>query len=143
MIKPQDKTFTQEKFILKVQLSKIFMTKIFNPKCLGFLQVRISQDTEHFLINPFGMLYNEITASGLVKVDMQGEVVEPGTTNFGVNIAGFMLHAAIHSARPDLKCVVHVHMPNIVAVSLATHNGVKLILMLHLMSRLIRDVVFG
>ena len=63
------------------------------------------------------MLYNEITASGLVKVDMQGEVVEPGTTNFGVNVAGFMLHAAIHSARPDLKCVVHVHTPNIIAVS--------------------------
>merc|ERR1712156_1362369 len=71
------------------------------------ISVRISQDTEHFLINPFGMLYNEITASGLVKVDMQGEVVEAGTTNFGVNVAGFMLHAAIHSARPDLKCVVH------------------------------------
>ena len=63
------------------------------------------------------MLYNEITASGLVKVYMQGEVVEPGTTNFGVNVAGFMLHAAIHSARPDLKCVVHVHTPNIIAVS--------------------------
>ena len=63
------------------------------------------------------MLYNEITASGLVKVDMQGEVVEAGTTNFGVNVAGFMLHAAIHSARPDLKCVVHVHTPNIIAVS--------------------------
>ena len=83
------------------------------------MQVRISQDTEHFLINPFGMLYNEITASGLVKVDMQGEVVEAGTTNFGVNVAGFMLHAAIHSARPDLKCVIHVHMPNIVAVSIS------------------------
>merc|ERR1711976_628241 len=81
------------------------------------ISVRISQDTEHFLINPFGMLYNEITASGLVKVVMQGEVVEPGTTNFGVNVAGFMLHAAIHSARPDLKCVVHVHTPNIIAVS--------------------------
>ena len=67
------------------------------------------------------MLYNEITASGLVKVDMQGEVVEAGTTNFGVNVAGFMLHAAIHSARPDLKCVIHVHMPNIVAVSISSH----------------------
>merc|ERR1719479_282363 len=66
--------------------------------------VRISQETEHFLLNPFGMLYNEITASSLVKVDMQGSVVEAGTTNFGVNVAGFMLHSAIHSARPDLKC---------------------------------------
>ncbi len=81
------------------------------------VSLRISQDTEHFLINPFGCLYNEITASSLVKVDMQGEVVEAGTTNFGVNVAGFMLHAAIHSARPDLKCIIHLHTPNIVAVS--------------------------
>merc|ERR1711981_1193306 len=79
--------------------------------------VRISQDTEHFLLNPFGMLYNEITASSLVKVDMQGSVVEAGTTNFGVNVAGFMLHSAIHSARPDIKCILHIHTPAIVAVS--------------------------
>ena len=63
------------------------------------------------------MLYNEITASSLVKVDMQGNVVEAGTTNFGVNVAGFMLHSAIHSARPDIKCIIHVHTPAIVAVS--------------------------
>merc|ERR1719150_1840559 len=79
--------------------------------------VRISQETEHFLLNPFGMLYNEITVSSLVKVDMQGNVVEAGTTNFGVNIAGFMLHSAIHSARPDIKCIIHIHTPAIVAVS--------------------------
>merc|ERR1712226_1819417 len=79
--------------------------------------VRVSQETEHFLLNPFGMLYNEITASSLVKVDMQGNVVEAGTTNFGVNVAGFMLHSAIHSARPDIKCIIHVHTPAIVAVS--------------------------
>merc|ERR1711976_199130 len=81
------------------------------------ISARISQDTEHFLINPFGMMYGEITASSLVKVDMQGTVVEAGTTNFGVNVAGFMLHAAIHSARPDLKCILHLHTPNVVAVS--------------------------
>merc|ERR1719350_2276742 len=79
--------------------------------------VRISQETEHFLLNPFGMLYNEITASSLVKVDMQGNVVEAGTTNFGVNVAGFILHSAIHSARPDIKCIIHIHTPAIVAVS--------------------------
>jgi len=78
---------------------------------------RVSQDTEHFLLNPFGMMYNEVTASSLVKVNMQGETVEEGTTNFGVNQAGFMLHSAIHAARPDIKCIVHLHTPNIVAVS--------------------------
>nr|XP_053630881.1 protein hu-li tai shao-like isoform X6 [Cherax quadricarinatus] len=81
------------------------------------ITARVSQDTEHFLLNPFGLLYHEITASSLVKVDMQGNVVETGSTNFGVNVAGFMLHSAIHSARPDLKCVVHIHHPAVVAVS--------------------------
>ena len=69
-----------------------------------------------------GMLYNEITASSLIKVDMQGHVVEGGTTNFGVNVAGFMLHSAIHEFRPDLKCVLHMHTPNIVAVSAGAHR---------------------
>merc|ERR1711892_1568557 len=49
---------------------------------------RVSQDNEHFLLNPFGMMYNEVTASSLVKVNVQGETVEEGTTNFGVNQAG-------------------------------------------------------
>merc|ERR1719175_452518 len=78
---------------------------------------RVSQDTEHFLLNPFGMMYNEITASSLVKVNMQGEVEEEGTTNFGVNQAGFLLHSALHQARPDIKCIIHLHTPNIVATS--------------------------
>ena len=95
--------------IVKLSIDQTYFVWIF--------QVRISQDTEHFLLNPFGMLYNEITASSLVKVDMQGNVVEAGTTNFGVNVAGFMLHSAIHSARPDIKCIIHVHTPAIVAVS--------------------------
>merc|ERR1719186_1597179 len=81
------------------------------------ITARVSQDTEHFLLNPFGLEYNEITASSLVKVNMQGELVEEGSTNFGVNKAGFMLHSAIHAARPDIKCVIHLHTPNIVAIS--------------------------
>merc|ERR1719427_319944 len=81
------------------------------------ITARVSQDTEHFLLNPFGLEYNEITASSLVKVNMQGELVEEGTTNFGVNQAGFMLHSAIHAARPDIKGVIHLHTPNIVAIS--------------------------
>merc|ERR1740119_41034 len=78
---------------------------------------RIDQDTEHFLLNPFGILYNEVTASSLVKVNMQGETVEESSLNFGVNKAGFMLHSALHAARPDIKCIIHLHTPNIVAVS--------------------------
>uniref|UniRef100_K1PEX5 Protein hu-li tai shao n=1 Tax=Magallana gigas TaxID=29159 RepID=K1PEX5_MAGGI len=81
------------------------------------ISVRINQELEHFLINPFGLNYGEITASSLVKVDMQGDVIEKGTTTLGINRAGFTLHSAIHQARPDLKCVIHLHTPAAVAVS--------------------------
>ena len=53
---------------------------------------------------------------------MQGNVVEAGTTNFGVNVAGFILHSAIHSARPDIKCIIHIHTPAIVAVSIRVQS---------------------
>lgn len=81
------------------------------------ITARLNQDQEHFLVNSYGMLCHEITASSLVKIDMQGNVVEQGTTNFGVNIAAFSFHAAIHAARPDIKCAVHVHTPAVLAVS--------------------------
>lgn len=82
-----------------------------------FLQARINQEQEHFLINPFGVLYGEVTAGSLVKVDMQGDVLDLGTTALGVNKAGFTLHSAIHQARPDIKCIIHLHTPAAVAVS--------------------------
>lgn len=81
------------------------------------ISARINQEQEHFLINPFGMNYSEITASSLVKIDIRGEVIDPGTTTFGVNTAGFNLHSAIHQFRPDIKCIIHLHTPTVVAVS--------------------------
>merc|ERR1711936_216897 len=113
-------SYTKNEKLLRCKLAAVYrLVDMYGwtQSIYNHISVRVSQDTEHFLINPFGMLYNEITASSLVKVDMQGHVVEAGTTNFGVNVAGFMLHAAIHSARPDLKCILHLHTPNIVAVS--------------------------
>lgn len=73
------------------------------------ITVRASQEHDHFLINPFGLLYREITASSLVKVDLSGQIVDAGSTTLGINPAGYLLHSAIHGARPDLKCVVHFH----------------------------------
>ncbi|XP_026678120.1 protein hu-li tai shao [Diaphorina citri] len=81
------------------------------------ITARLNVDEEIFLVNPHGLLYNEITASSLVKVDMRGDIIEPGTTNFGVNTATFSVHAAIHAARPDLKAIIHVATPAVVAVS--------------------------
>ncbi|XP_045923703.1 alpha-adducin isoform X1 [Micropterus dolomieu] len=81
------------------------------------LTVRVNSEQERFLIVPFGLLYSEVTASSLVKINLQGEIVDRGSTNLGVNQAGFTLHSAIYSARPDVKCIVHVHTPAGAAVS--------------------------
>ncbi|XP_042365460.1 alpha-adducin isoform X1 [Plectropomus leopardus] len=81
------------------------------------LTVRVNSDQERFLIVPFGLLYSEVTASSLVKINFQGEIVDRGSTNLGVNQAGFTLHSAIYAARPDVKCIIHVHTPAGAAVS--------------------------
>ncbi|XP_058270847.1 alpha-adducin isoform X6 [Hemibagrus wyckioides] len=81
------------------------------------LTVRLNSEQERFLIVPFGLLYSEVSASSLVKINLQGEIVDRGSTNLGVNQAGFTLHSAIYSARPDVKCIVHIHTPAGAAVS--------------------------
>ncbi|XP_040275125.1 alpha-adducin isoform X4 [Bufo bufo] len=81
------------------------------------ITVRVSSEQEHFLIVPFGLLYSEVTASSLVKINLQGDMVDRGSTNLGVNKAGFVLHSAIYAARPDVKCIVHIHTPAGAAVS--------------------------
>ncbi|XP_048021196.1 alpha-adducin isoform X7 [Megalobrama amblycephala] len=81
------------------------------------LTVRLNSEQERFLIVPFGLLYSEVTASSLVKINLQGEIVDRGSTNLGVNQAGFTLHSAIYAARPDIKCIVHIHTPAGAAVS--------------------------
>jgi ribulose-5-phosphate 4-epimerase/fuculose-1-phosphate aldolase len=79
------------------------------------LTARVPGPEHHFLINPYGMLFDEITASSLVKVDLEGKKVMD--TSFEINPAGFVIHSAIHAAREDAKCVLHVHSLNGVAVS--------------------------
>ncbi|OBS74297.1 hypothetical protein A6R68_15165 [Neotoma lepida] len=81
------------------------------------ITTRVNSEQEHFLIVPFGLLYSEVTASSLVKVNLQGDIVDRGSTNLGVNQAGFTLHSAIYAARPDAKCIVHIHTPAGAAVS--------------------------
>ena len=75
-----------------------------------------------FLINPYGMMFAEISASSLVKIDLGGNKLDTDNP-FPVNPAGFTIHSAIHAARHDAKCVLHVHTPNGVAVS-AQKDGV-------------------
>jgi ribulose-5-phosphate 4-epimerase/fuculose-1-phosphate aldolase len=71
------------------------------------ISVRIPGPEHHFLINPYGLLFEEVTASSLVKIDLSGHPVEE--TKYPVNPAGFVIHSAIHAAREDALCVLHTH----------------------------------
>ena len=71
------------------------------------ISARVPGAEEHFLINPFGWMFSQINASSLVKVDLDGTIVQD--TPHVINPAGFVIHSAIHAARPDAKCVLHTH----------------------------------
>lgn len=86
------------------------------------ISARVPGPEHHFLINPYGMLFDEVTASSLVKVDLQGRKVLDSP--YEINPAGFTIHSAIHAAREDAQCVLHVHSVNGVAVS-AKSGGVR------------------
>ena len=77
--------------------------------------------THHMLINPYGLMFDEITASTLVKIDEDGRVVAD-ETGLGVNHAGFVIHGCVHAARPEVNCVIHTHTRAGVAVSAQAHG---------------------
>ncbi len=79
------------------------------------VSARVPGPEHHFLLNPYGMLFEEITASSLVKVDLQGRKVMESA--YEINPAGFTIHGAIHAAREDAKSVLHIHSLNGIAVS--------------------------
>jgi ribulose-5-phosphate 4-epimerase/fuculose-1-phosphate aldolase len=79
------------------------------------ISARVPGTHDQFLINPYGWLFRDITASSLVKIDLEGRIVEP--TDHDVNPAGFTIHSAVHAARHDAVCVLHTHTVAGVAVS--------------------------
>lgn len=79
------------------------------------ISARVPGPEHHFLINPYGMMFEEVTASSLVKVDLQGNKVMD--SEFDINPAGFVIHSAVHEAREDAKCVMHLHTNAGVAIS--------------------------
>jgi len=73
------------------------------------ISARVPGEENAFLINPYGLLFEEITASSLVKIDEEGRTLSP--TEYRINPAGFVIHGAIHMARPDVACALHTHTP--------------------------------
>ncbi|MBO6753522.1 MULTISPECIES: class II aldolase/adducin family protein [Spongiibacter] len=109
---------SEEEWKLRVDLAAAYrLVALFGWDDLVFTHIsaRVPGEPGHFLINPYGMLFEEVTASSLVKIDQNGEKVMDSP--YPVNPAGFTIHSAIHAAREDAHCVMHTHSLNGVAVS--------------------------
>lgn len=82
------------------------------------ITARLPDDHDRLLINPYGYMYEEITASSLITIDVDGnELLNPHGETYGVNLAGYVIHSAVHAARPDVQCVIHTHSRAGTAVS--------------------------
>ena len=107
-----------EEWAVRVDLAAAYrLVALFGWEDLVFTHIsaRVPGTEDQSLINPYGVFFDEITASSLVKIDLNGDKVEESP--FPVNAAGFIIHSAVHSARHDAKCVLHTHTLNGVAVS--------------------------
>jgi ribulose-5-phosphate 4-epimerase/fuculose-1-phosphate aldolase len=120
-MKPQ---VSPEEWKLRTDLAACYrLVALYGWSDLIFTHVsaRLPGPEHHFLINPYGLTFDEITASNLVKIDMEGNKLHE--TPFPINTAGFVIHSAVHAAREDVGCVLHTHTRAGVAVS-AQRGGV-------------------
>ncbi|MDT4848146.1 Methylthioribulose-1-phosphate dehydratase [compost metagenome] len=104
------KNCSTEEWMLREELAACYrLIAHFRMTDLTFthVSVRLPGPEHHFLINPYGFMFDEITASSLVKIDLAGQPVDP--TPYKVNPAGFVIHSAIHACRDDAVCVLHTH----------------------------------
>jgi ribulose-5-phosphate 4-epimerase/fuculose-1-phosphate aldolase len=107
-----------EEWALRVQLAacyRIFDLLGWTEYIFNHITLRVPGPEKHFLINPFGLWYSEVTASNLVKIDLDGNTI--GRSEWPVNKAGFIIHSAIHAARSDAHCIMHTHTTAGVAVA--------------------------
>ncbi len=116
--RPVREQVTAEEWRVRVDLAACYrLVAHFGWDDLIFTHIsaRVPGPEDHFLINPYGMMFHEIAASSLVKVDLDGNIVLP--TDYVINPAGFTIHSAVHMARRDVNCVIHLHTRDGVGVS--------------------------
>ena len=109
---------TEQEWQMRVNLAACYrLIALYGWDDLVFTHIsaRVPNTEDEFLINPYGLLFEEITASSLVKVNQAGEKVS--SSEFDINPAGFTIHSAVHEARNDAHCVIHLHTSDGVAVS--------------------------
>lgn len=112
------KTISDAEWQVRVDLAAFYrLSALYGWDDLIFTHIsaRVPGPDHHFLINPFGLAFDEITASSLVKVDLDGNLIDPG--DYGINYAGYVIHSAVHAARPDAHFIAHFHSPDGTAVS--------------------------
>ena len=114
---------TDEEWEIRVQLAATYRLVAhygWDDLVFTHLSARVSGPDHHFLINPYGLTFDEITASSLVKIDLEGQPVLE--TPYPVNAAGFTIHSAVHSHSGDANVVIHTHSDDGVAVSAQSHG---------------------
>lgn len=107
-----------EEWVLRVKLAYCYHLVDFfgwTETIFNHISARIPGDEGYYLVNPFGLNYTEVTPENLLKVDLDGNKVEP--SEYDANPAGFALHSAIHGARDDIHCVVHTHTNEVSAIA--------------------------
>ena len=100
----------QKEWDLRVQLAASYRIVDHLGWCeliYGHISLRVPGPEHYFLINPYGLRYDEVTASSLVKIDLDGNLIEP--TDYSFNPAGFVIHSAVHEHRENAHCVMHTH----------------------------------
>lgn len=125
--------FTEDEAATRIELAaayRLFELEGWNENIYNHLSAKIDEPdgTKSFLINPFGLKYSEITASSLIKVASDGSIKHHGSTGdlFGINDAGFVIHSAIHRARPEVKSVMHCHEPSATGVACVKQGYLEL-----------------
>jgi adducin len=117
---PHHPNYSKAERMLRCKLASVFrLVDIFGWSAVmsSCITARLSSVSDAFLMNPFGLLYHEITASSLVKINLKGEVLDAGSTGLHVDTAAWLVPSAIHAARKDIRCVIQLRNPATVAVS--------------------------
>lgn len=112
-----------QEWALRLELAacyRIFHHLGWTESIYNHISARLPGPEHHYLINPFGLLYSEVTASNLIRIDLEGRPVHPSP--YSVNVAGFVIHSAIHRHREDAQCVMHTHTTAGMAVACKAHG---------------------
>jgi ribulose-5-phosphate 4-epimerase/fuculose-1-phosphate aldolase len=122
--KPMRERVSAEEWEMRVNLAACYrLAAHFRMTDLIYTHIsaRVPGEPHHFLINAFGLLWDEITASNLVKVNSEGAIIDD-PTGFGINQAGYVIHGAVHRGRPEINCVMHTHTAAGVGVAAQEHG---------------------